>query len=183
MPSKAGILKRATHELRELIFLTAYLYVIFSVMLFYKDAVLDSAGIAWAPWGLALIKALLVAKFVQLGRALRIDERYHTKPLIWPTLHKAALFLVVVVILMTIEEAVLGLIHGRTVWQSMAGMGGGTIKQAVATMLLVFLIFLPYFGIRSLGEAMGENSLARLFFVERQEFRAVKRSAPKDLVD
>ncbi len=162
--------------MRELILLTAYLSVTFSAVLFYRHAVLGAAGIVWTSWGLALIKALLVAKFIQLGRALRIDDRYQTKPLIWPTLHKSALFSVVVVLLTENEEAVLGLFHGRTIRESIAGMGGGNPEQFVATLLLVFLIFLPYFAIRSLGAAMGEKSLARLFFVERQEFRAVKRS-------
>lgn len=166
--------------MRELILLTAYLYVTFAVVVFYKHAVLGAAGIAWSPWGVAIIKALLVAKFVQLGRALRIDDRYQTKPLIWPTLHKSALFLVVVAVLNVIEEVVVGLFDGRSIWQSIAGMGGGSLEQFVGGLLLLFLIFLPYFAIRSLGTVMGEKSLTRLFFVERQEFRVIKRSDEED---
>jgi hypothetical protein len=173
-PPKVGIAEKAQHEFRELIILTAYLYATFSAVLFYKHAVLGAAGISWMPWGLAFIKAVLVAKFVLLGRALRIDQRYQTKPLIWPTLHESVLFLVIVMILTGIEEAVVGLFHGRTIRQSMAGIGGGNPEQFVASLLL------PYFAIRSLDDAMGEKSLIRLFFVERQEFRAVKRSVQEN---
>jgi hypothetical protein len=180
MPSKTGVRARAANELRDLVILTAYLYVAFGALIFYKYAVLRGAGISWMPWGLAAIKAVLVAKFVLLGTALRIGERYQTKPLIWPTLHKSVVFLAVVLILTVIEEAVVGLLHGRTIRDSIAGIGGGTPEQLVAALVIVFFIFFPYFAIRSLGEVMGEKALFRLFFVERQAFRAVKRSGQED---
>ena len=178
-PSKASRGKKALHEVRELIVLTAYLYVAFSALIFFKFAILRGQEIGWAPWGLPFIKAVLVAKFVLLGRAFHTGERYRTKPLIWPTLHKSAIFLVIVAILTAIEEAVVGLFHGRTIWQSIAATGGST-PEKLATLLLVFLIFCPYFGIRSLGEALGEKSLIRLFFVDRQEFWAIKRPAEEN---
>ena len=55
--------------------------------------------IEFAPWGVAIVKALLLAKFMLIGRALKIGERNNTRPLIWPTLHKAFAFLVLLVVL------------------------------------------------------------------------------------
>jgi len=173
-PSKVDVKARVAHELNELVILTAYLYVAFGAITFYRYAVLRGVGVGLAPWGLPLIRALLVAKFVQLARAARIGEQFQAKPLIWPTLYRSAVFLAVVWILTVIEEAIVGLLHGRSILESVAGIGGGTPLQLIATMVLMFFIFFPYFGIRSLGEAMGENSLFRLFFVERREFRAVE---------
>jgi hypothetical protein len=180
MPSKTGVRAKAANELKDLIILTAYLYVMFAALIFYKSAVLRGAGIGWMPWGSAAVKAVLVAKFVLVGSALRIGERHKTKPLIWPTLHKSVVFLAVVLILTIIEEAVVGLFHGRTVWDSISDIGGGTPEQLVATLVIVFFIFFPYFAIGSLGEVMGEKTLFRLFFVKRQEFRAVNRSGQGD---
>jgi hypothetical protein len=177
MPSKAAIGKKAAHELHELIVLTAYLYVAFGAVIFFRYAVLREQGTDLFPWGLALIKAVLVAKFVLLGRALRIGERHRSKPLIWPTLHKSVVFIVVVLILTAIEEVVVGLIHGRTTQQSLAEIGGGNPEQLVAQMVLLFMIFFPYFAVQSLSEVMGENALVRLFFMNRQEFRAIERAA------
>ena len=176
-PSKAAAIgKKAAHELHELIVLTAYLYVAFGAVIFFKYAVLRGEGIDWAPWGLALIKAALVAKFVLLGSALHIGERHRSKPLIWPTLYKSAAFLVVVLILTAIEEMIVGLIYGRTVRQSIAEIGGGSPEQLVAQMVLLFMIFFPYFAVQSLSEVMGGNALVRLFFMKRQEFRAIEHS-------
>jgi hypothetical protein len=173
-PSREGIKTRAAHELRELVVLTAYLYVAFGAITFYKFTVLQGVGIGWVPWGLPIIKALLVAKFIQLARAARIGERYQGKPLIWPTLYKSVIFLAVVWILTIVEEAIVALLHGRSILEGISGIGGGTPLQLIATLVLMFFIFFPYFGIRSLGETMGEHSLFRLFFIERQEFRAVE---------
>jgi hypothetical protein len=84
---------------------------------------------------LAIIKALLVAKFILLARAARIGERYQGKPLIWATLYKSVVFLAVVLILTVIEEAIVGLLHGRPILESVAGIGGGTPRQLVASMV------------------------------------------------
>jgi hypothetical protein len=175
-PSKVGIKTKAAHELREMVILTAYLYVAFGAIIFYKYAVLRGVGISSALWGLAIIKALLVAKFILLARAARIGERYQAKPLIWATLYKSVVFLAVVLILAVIEEAIVGLLHGRSISESIADIGGGTPLQLNATMVLVFFIFFPYFAVGSLGEVMGENSLRRLFFERRREFRGVEHT-------
>jgi hypothetical protein len=180
IPSKTNVGTKAANELRHLVILTIYLYITFSALIFYKSAVLRGAGVDWMPWGLAAIKAVLVAKFVLIGSALRIGERYQTKPLIWPTLYNSVVFLMIVSILTVIEEAVVGLFHGRTMWDSIAGLGGGTPEQLVATLVIVFFIFFPYFAIHFLGEVMGEKAIFRLFFVKRQEFRAAKRSGQEN---
>jgi hypothetical protein len=172
LPSAAEIKAKVTRELRELVILTAYLYVAFAAILFYRYAVLQGAGIFSWHWGLGIIKALLVAKFILLAQAARIGDRYQNKPLIWSTLYKSAIVLVVVWILSVIEEAIVALLHGRSVLEAVASIGGGTPLQSIASTLLLFFIFFPYFGIRSLSEAMGERSLFRLFFVERRELNA-----------
>jgi hypothetical protein len=50
---------------------------------------LHTEGIDFAPWGDGVVKALVLAKFMLLGNAMKIGSRNTTLPLIWPTLHKA----------------------------------------------------------------------------------------------
>ena len=88
-------------------------------MIAVKTAVLRTAGTEVAPWGLAIVKALVLAKFILIGDAMKIGEG-HTGPLIWPTLHKAVGFLLLLVILTIIEEAVVGLFHHRSISESLA---------------------------------------------------------------
>jgi hypothetical protein len=159
---------KAITALRELAILAAYFYIAFTALLFFKSAILHDRGVNWVPWGFAAIKAALVAKFVLIGRAMHVGERYQTRPLIWQTLYRSVAFLVVVVILDIIEEIIVGLIHGRTVGQRIARLGGGTLEQMVATLVIVFLLFFRYFAFRSLAEVLGEGVLSRLFFIDRR---------------
>ena len=175
MPTKAQIKDRAKSEFREFVLIAAYLFIVFSALAFYKSAILEAESIHWVPWGFAVIKSALAAKFILVGRALHIGEGHRTKPLIWQTLHKSIGFLIVVAGLTVIEEAIVGLIHGRTFLQSMAEVGGGTSEQMIATAIILFLVFVPMFAFGALSEVMGEEALARTFFKERLEFEVVDR--------
>jgi hypothetical protein len=161
--------------LKELAVVTAYLFVVFAALLFYKSAILQAHGIDWAPWSFALVKAVFAAKFILIGRALHLGERNRSKPLIWPVLYKSLIFLVFVIVLSIIEDVAVGFIHGQGLWSSIAGIGGGTLSQIIATIVLLFLALLPLALFAALSEVMGRTALLRLFFVERLEFEVVKR--------
>jgi hypothetical protein len=175
LPSKAAIAERAEIEAKELFFLTLYLFIVFSALLFLKSAILEAQGVHWGYWGFAAIKALLVAKFILIGRALHIGEGLRTRPLIWQTLHKAIAFTIFVAILTVIEDAAIGMaIHGKTFAQSTADLGGGTLRQMIATEFIVFLVFIPLFAFGALSEVMEDKALVRTFFVERLKFEVVR---------
>ena len=174
LPSKAAIAERAEIEAKELFFLTLYLFIVFSALLFLKSAILEAQGVHWGYWGFAAIKALLVAKFILIGRALHIGEGLRTRPLIWQTLHKAIAFTIFVAILTVIEDAAIGMaIHGKTFAQSTADLGGGTLRQMIATEFIVFLVLIPLFAFGALSEVMEDKALVRTFFVERLKFEVV----------
>ena len=176
--AKHTVRERAISELEHFFLVAAYLFVVFGALTFFKSAILEAEGVRWVPWGFALIKAAVSAKFVLLGRALHVGERYRTKPLIWETLYKSLVFLALVAVLTVIEEAIIGYIHGHNLSQSVAGMGGGTPEQAVATLVILFLVFVPLFAFGALADVMGEKALLRTFFVERMEFEPVNRAMP-----
>jgi len=104
LPSRTGVREKAAGELTELAVVTAYLFVVFAALLFYKSAILQAHGIDWAPWSFALVKAVFTAKFILIGRALHLGERHRSKPLIWPVLYKYLIFLVFVIVLSIIED-------------------------------------------------------------------------------
>ena len=73
--AKATLHQRAVHEFREFVILTVYLYITLGAVIMMKTAVLHAEGIEFTPWGIAIVKALLLAKFMLIGRALKIGER------------------------------------------------------------------------------------------------------------
>jgi len=165
----AAVRDRALTDLKELAILTVYFYIPFVALVFFKSTVLQGQGVEWWPWGFAAIKAALIAKFVLVGRAFHMAERNRTRPLIWQTLHQSAMFLALVIVLDIIEEIVIGLIHGEGAGQSMRSIVGRNPAELLAELIIVFLLFFPYFAFRSIGELLGEGVLLRLFFVERQK--------------
>jgi hypothetical protein len=172
IPSKASIGERVTTELMELAVITVYLYICFAALAYLKSAILHAHGILFAPFGFAALKALICAKFVLLGRALHIGERFKALPLIWPTLYKSLVFLVLLLILNALEEVVVGVMHHRQVTDSLAEFGGGTLDQLIATSVVMLLILVPFFAFRSLGEVVGERNLVRVFFRPRRNIDA-----------
>jgi len=165
--AQATMQQRATYEIKEFLILTAYLYVTLGAVIVMKTAVLHTEGIEFPPWGVAIVKAAVLAKFMMVGHAMKIGERY-TGPLVWPTLHKACGFLLLLVILTIIEEVVVGLFHHRSIAASLGDLVGTRLEETLAGFLIMLLVLIPYFAFRVLGEALGEGRLERMFFVERE---------------
>jgi len=162
--SKVSFGKRVTDEFIEFVIIAAYLYICFTAILYFKATILRAEGIPFAPFGFAAAKALICAKFASVGHALHVGERLRNLPLIWPTLYRSLAFLALLLILNALEEVVVGFMHGRKVVDSLAEMGGGHLDQLFATTVVGFLILVPFFAFRVLGEKVGERNLVRVFF-------------------
>lgn len=167
--ARVTLAKRVTDEFKEFLIIAAYLYVCFTALAYLKAAILQAHGIVFAPFGFAAIKALICAKFMSVGHALRLGEGYRNRALIWPTLHKSLAFLALLLVLNVIEEVIVGYIHHRALVDSLAEIGGGTLHQFIATAIIMLLILIPFFAFRSLGEVVGERILFRLFFEPRRQ--------------
>ena len=78
--TKPSLRHKAVEELREMLALTAYLYVCLgSYNAAEKCDLAGSEGILPDLWGIAIVKALVLAKFMLLGRAAKLGEKYrHT---------------------------------------------------------------------------------------------------------
>ena len=167
--SKPSVRHRLVEEFTTLLVLTLYLYVCFGAVLLLKTSILREAGITYTAWGVAAIKAVVLAKFMMVGRAMGLGKRYQHLPLIWPTLHRAFLFLVLLLVLTTIEEIVVGLIHSRPPNDSLQHVVGPIFFEGLAVTFVMFLILVPYGAFASLADVMGEGKLARMFFVSRDK--------------
>jgi len=166
--AKPPLHQRAMHELKELVFISLYLYVTLGAVILMKTAALHTQGIEFAPWGIAIVKAVVLAKFMLLGEAMRIGGRTTTGPLIWPTLRKAFSLLVLLIIMTIIEEAVVGLFHNRSIAASLGELFGPRLEETLAGYLIMLVVLIPYCAFRVLGEALGEGRLERMFLVDRE---------------
>ncbi len=176
--SKPSISQRAVHELKIFIVMAVYLYVCFTALAYLKAAILQAQGIAFAPFGFAAVKALICAKFMSIGSALHLGDRYKKAALIWPILHRSFAFFVLLLVLTVLEEVIVGYLHHRAFADSLAEIGGGTLQQAIATAIIILLILIPFFAFRSLADVIGGRVLFRLFFEPRRKLDMTSKSTP-----
>ena len=166
--SKARLRKKAAHELREFLIVTGYLYICIFSLTLLKVAILHGHGISDIPYyGFAVIKAMVMAKFMLIGQGLKIGRKYEARPLIWATTTEAIALLLLICVLTIIEEVVVGAIHGLSTSASLAELTGANLAETLARIFILLLILWPYLAFRTLGEMLGEGNLVRLFFVER----------------
>jgi hypothetical protein len=166
--AKATLRQRAEHELKELAIISCYLYITIGAVILMKAAVLHTEGIGFAPWGIAIVKAVVLGKFVLLGNLAHVGGRNISGPLIWPTLRRAFAFLVLLVILTIIEEVVVGLFHHQPIAASLGELFGTRLLETLAGYLIMLLVLIPFFAFRVLSETLGEGRLERMFFVARE---------------
>jgi len=164
--STASLRRKVVHEFGEMAALALYLYICFGAVLLLKAAILRDVGIDITIWGIAAVKALLLAKFMLIGRAFNLGRRFRGRPLIWPTLYHALAFLILLLLLTTAEEIVVGAIHHRTLRDSLTHVVGPTVFEGISISLVLFLILVPYSAFVCLAEALGERETVRLFFVD-----------------
>ena len=170
VPRKATLIQRARHELVEYLAISAYLFVCFSSLLFYKSAILRNEGIEFTAFGLALVKALILGKFILVLQAVGVGERGGKSGILLVDILKTSfLFLILLVTLNAIEEVTLGLFHGRATREVLGEMAGGTLPEAIAVCVLLLLVLIPYFSFRSLAARLGHGVLWKHFTGRRYD--------------
>ena len=170
-PAGATLAQKAKHELREYALLSAYLYVCFTAIVLYKVAVLGGQGISYLPFGLPAIKSLILGKFILLGLAIKLGDRRAGSRIVYTVAYKAFLYLVMLVVLSTIEEAVVGIFHGRTIAASFTELVDGKLPQIFASSFIMLLVLIPYLASRELDVALGEGRLWQILFESRADKR------------
>lgn len=165
-----GITRRTLHEFKRFAFIFLYLYITLGAILLMKAAVLQAHGIDFAPWGIAAIKAALLAKFILIGHALKLGDREKFGLLIWPTLYGSMMFLLLLVILTVLEDIIVGFVHGHSAAASLGELLGRHLAETAAGIGIVLLVLIPYFAFRALAAALGAERLLRMFFGDSARF-------------
>lgn len=168
--------EKAQHELKEFLIIVLYLWIIFGLFLLYKSVILDES-IGYLSHGVALINALVLGKFVLIARAFHLGDTAEHVPLIYPTLLKSALFSILLACCKILEEAAVGFYHGESFSESIANLGGGTLKGILTLSLMLFVLLIPFFGYGELRRVLGEDRLGQLFFRSRNVSELAKDRA------
>lgn len=163
---KAHHLKqKAVEETKRLLFITAYLWVLFSVFEVHRAIVLRQQHVVYSyRVGFSLINAFILAKVILMADALHVGKRFREKPLVGAILLNSALFAAILIFFNFVEEVLVGMFHGKTIAESMPNLGGGGGEGELLVGILVFVVLIPFFAFRELSRAIGEEELHALLF-------------------
>lgn len=165
--SKPTLKQKAYHELKEFLGIALYFWVILALFALYRSVTLAEEHITLATCGFVLINALALAKVVLIAEAFHLYEPVEDWPLIYPTLLKSALFAIVLACFKILEEAGLGLYHGKSFQQSIADLGGRTLNGILCLSLLMFVMLIPFFAVTELQRVLGKGKLMQVMFRSR----------------
>jgi hypothetical protein len=157
------------HELVEYWINVAYLTLVFAAFTQYRRLVLASYDITYTNYWFAVIEALILAKVIMIGDVVRLGRGLEQKPLIYPTLYKTAVFTFFVGIFTVLENVVKGLWKGAGLTGDFAELLGKGPNEFIANALIVFVAFIPFFGVKELGRVLGQDKIRALFFRRRAE--------------
>ncbi len=160
---KPGWKKRTLDELRKLSITVMYIWVLLSVFTLHREIILAHYHINYSvKFGFAFINAVILAKFVWLGEILHARKKAAGKALLYSMLWNSAVFTVILMVCHLLEEALVKVWHG----QSFAGSFSETVadpRAVFASMLLMFVVLIPFFFAKGLIEILGKDEIKRLW--------------------
>lgn len=168
MVDKAKLLSTAREkfleEMRKLLWISAYMLLCVGALLLYRLSIPSVENIGLWHFGYAVLKALVLAKFVMLGHMLHIGQRRQGKPLIYSSVYQAAALGMLLIVMVGLEEIAIALYHGRSFGAAIAEVASGAVHRVLSQGLIMFLMLLPYVALLQLGDVLGAGSLKRLLF-------------------
>ena len=161
--AKAGWKQKARAEFIEYWIVVAFLAWFFAVFAFYRRFVLAEYHISYTNYGVGLIEALVLAKLILIGNALRLGRKLDHRPLIVPTLWKALVFSLLVAVFGVLEHTIEGLLRHGGVARGFEELMSKGKYELLGRSLMMFSAFVPFFACKELERVLGEG-LPKLFF-------------------
>lgn len=161
--------QRLLHEVLEYWVTFIYLAAFFSSFTLYRKLVLAEHQVSSFHFGMALVEALIMAKVVLIGNALKLGRHFEARPLLVPTIYKAIVFSLLMAGFAILEHTLHGLIHGKGIADGVRELLSLGNNELAARCLVMFTAFLPFFAFQELGNVLGEGKIRELFLHRRGE--------------
>ena len=151
-------------EMRKFAIVASFLFFFFGAFATYRRLILSQYQIDYFQYGYALIQALVLGKVVLIGEIFHLGNRFHGKPLIFPTLFKTFSFSILVLAFGVLEHFVKGVIHGENLVAIFGDLASKAGADMMARILVMFIAFIPMVAISEIANPLSEGKLFELFF-------------------
>ena len=159
------------HEFTEYLVNFVYMAIIFSAIILYRRLILEQHGIVVEDYFLGVLKAFVIAKVVMLGAFLGISHKFENKPLVIPIFYKAFIFTIMVMIFDVFEELIRSLIHNHNLMDSITAIQAHVNVVWLSASLLIFFIFIPFFGVKELVRLLGKENIKTIFLENKESLK------------
>ena len=166
---KGNLKKKIVHEVTEYWINVCYLTIVFAAFTQYRRFLLAAHDITYTNYWVALIEALILAKVIMIGDVVRLGRGLEHLALIYPTLYKTVVFTLFVGVFSLVEHGIKGLWKGEGFMDGLFFLLGKGHNELLANSLVVFVAFIPFFGVKELGRVLGQDKIRILFFRRRAE--------------
>ncbi|MBV8279859.1 MAG: hypothetical protein JO170_31975 [Verrucomicrobia bacterium] len=156
---KPGLKEKATHQLREFLVITIYLWALFVLLIINQSVVLARAEPDYQAYGFAIFNALMLAKVLLTGEDLKFGSRFKDKPLLYSISYKCFIFTLFLIGFHIVERVIGGVLHGKSIAQSFPDVGGGSAQGILSLGVTVFVALIPFFAFREIARVIGHNEL------------------------
>lgn len=160
---KAYLKERAAEEFWSFLALFVYLAFLIGGFMRYRQLVLAEYHVDYTRYGYGLVEALILAKVVLIGEALKIGRILGDVPRIIIVLFKTLVVGVMVAIFSVGEHFLRGAIDGLSTKQIVAELFAAGKDEILAQALLMTICFIPMFALIELARALGEKGLHHVF--------------------
>lgn len=157
--SKPTLHDRLREEMWKFGIISAYLFVCFLVLELYRLSLLTEQGVHAWKMGLALGKAMIIAKFILLGEAAKVGTRVYAKTVWHRIVWKSLLFWLTLIVLTLLEEIIIGWVHGHSSLQTLKEYFDHPLIANIAPSLVMLLILIPMITFTELNRALGVGVL------------------------
>jgi hypothetical protein len=168
---KTGWKQKTLHEFKGYWFNVFFLTCFFCIFTTYRRLILAHYDIAYDEYGVSLIKALILAKIMLVGEALRLGRKFADQPLMIPTLYRAFFFTFFVSIIGVMESLIRSFWGGKGFAEAFSQLLSIFTYEWFAQTLMIFFVFIPFFAVRELGRVLPPGEISRLFFFRKTEQR------------
>lgn len=175
---KPTIKERALHEFKRFMVIFLYLWVLFGLFALNDSIILAEHHIDFKMQGFAVINAFMLAKVMLVAENLHLGQRFKDRPLVYPILYRSLIFTIILICFHIVERVLVGVVEGKTVYESFPEIGGGSLKGIISAATIVCVTLIPFFSFRELGRVIGERELKTLMLGRSAKGYAPSKTLP-----
>lgn len=152
---------------RHMFVIAMYLGVLLSLFAIHRYLLLGDGSLA-SHIGFSFLNAWALAKVILIGQELRIGDSFRNRKLIYVIVVKSAIFSVLLLVFRLIEEAVIGAVEGKGIYEAIfsghPGLEHNKFQGMLLTCLIMFFALMPFFAYLEFERVLGEKQLRDLLF-------------------